>query len=174
MCAQSLCIAADSVGLGSVYIGAVIGLLTDIRDMFQLPRGVLPVVLLCLGYPKTKPQPQKKLGVDVIVHAERYREMGDQEIVDTFDEKYHGQELDITQERLETIVQVCRLVHGEEFAKRCSARVHESGYINQAQRDFGLGCRADFMPAGNETYLELVEDFGFNWFEEYHPEGEAT
>lgn len=166
LCAQSICLAADSMGLGSVYIGAVIEFLADIRDMFQLPQRVLPVVLLCLGYPTTRPQPQNKLGVDVVVHAERYREMEDQEIVDAFGEKYHGQELGITPERLETIAKVCRQVHGEEFAGKCLARIHENGYINQAQRDFGLECRADSMLADNETYLELVEEFGFDWFKD--------
>ena len=165
LCARSICIAADAMGLGSVYIGAVIEFLSDVRDMFQLPQGVLPVVLLCLGYPKTRPQPQKKLGVDVIVHSERYREMEDQEIVDTFSEKYHGQELEITEERLETITEVCREVHGEEFARRCLARIRESGYINRAQRDFGLECRADSMLVGNEAYPEIMEEFGFDWFE---------
>lgn len=173
LCAQNLCTAADSMGLGSVYIGAVVEFLTDIRDMFQLPPRVLPVVLLCLGYPKTRPQPQKKLGPDVIVHAEKYREMEDQEIVDAFEMKYRGQELEITRERLETIAQVCRKVHREEFAQECVARINESGRINPAQRDFGIACRADFMAGDNENYLELVEELGFSWFREYHPESEA-
>ena len=166
LCAQNLCTAADSMGLGSVYVGAVVEFLADVRDMFQLPQGVLPVVLLCLGYPKTtRPQPQRKLSVDVIVHSERYREMEDQEIIDAFGEKYHGQELEITEERLETITEVCREVHGEEFARRCLARIDENGYINRAQRDFGLECRADSMLEGNERYLGLMEEFGFDWFE---------
>jgi len=169
LCAQNLCMAADAVGLGSVYIGAVVEFLTEVRDMFQLPPGVLPAVLLCLGYPKTRPQPQKKLGVDVIVHAEQYREMEDKEIVAAFKKKYRGQELEITPERLATIAQVCRKVHGEEFAKMCLARINKDGYINPAQRDFGLKCRADFMPLGNENHLELVEEFGFGWFAEYRP-----
>ncbi|MDY7078365.1 MAG: nitroreductase family protein [Chloroflexota bacterium] len=169
LCAQNLCVAADSMGLGSVYIGAVIEFFADIRDMFQLPQRVLPVVLLCIGYPAATLQPQKKLGVDVIVHEERYREMDDREIINVFDEKYRGQEAEITQERLETIAHVCHQVSGEELAERCIARITENGYINPAQLDFGLRCRADFMTMGNETNLELLEEFGFNWFKEYQP-----
>lgn len=170
ICAQNICTAADSLGLGSVYIGTVMELLTvtDVRDMLQLPKGVLPVVLLCLGYPKTRPLPRKKLGVGVIVHAERYREMEDQELIDAFDEKYRGQKIKITEERLETISQVCRQVHGEEFAERCIARIKENGYIRPVQRYFGLHYRADRMPKGNDTYLKLMEEFGFNWFKKYY------
>ena len=174
LCAQSLCVAAESVGLGSVYIGAVVEFLAEIRNMFQLPPRVLPVVLLCLGYPKSRPQPQKKLGPDVIVHAEKYREMEDHEIVAAFEKKYRGQELESTPERLATIAKVCRQTRGEEFAKECLARINDDGYINPAQRDFGLECRADFLPLGNEAHLEIMAQFGFDWFKEYHPESETT
>ena len=169
ICAQNICTAADSLRLGSVYIGTILEFFTDIRDMFQLPKGVFPVVLLCLGYPKTRPQPRKKLDVQVIVHAERYNEMGDQKLVDAFNEKYLGLKVEITEERLQTISEVCREVHGEEFAKKCVDKIRENGYINPVQRYFGLHYRADLMPKDNDTYVGLMEEFGFNWFKKYHP-----
>ena len=175
ICAQNICTAADSLRLGSVYIGTILEFFTDIRDMFQLPKGVFPVVLLCLGYPKTRPQPRKKLDVQVIVHAERYNEMGDQKLVDAFNEKYLGLKVEITEERLQTISEVCREVHGEEFAKKCVDKIRENGYINPVQRYFGLHYRADLMPKDNDTYVGLMEEFGFNWFKKYHPfEDRAT
>jgi nitroreductase len=169
ICAQSICTAADSMGLGSVYIGGIIEFPPDIRDRFQLPKGVFPVVLLCIGYPKTRPLPRKKLGVDVIVHSERYREMEDQELIDAFNGKYRGRKLKITEKRLETISEVCREVHGEEFAKRCVDRIKENGYINRVQWYFGLEYRANSQAHGNETYLKFMEEFGFNWFKKYPP-----
>lgn len=175
ICAQNICTAADSLGLGSVYIGTIMEFFSDIRDMFQLPKGVFPVVLLCLGYPKAKPQPRKKLDIQIIVHTERYHEIEDQELIDAFNEKYPGLKVEITEERLQTISEVCREVHGEEFAKRCVDRIKENGYINPVQRYFGLHYRADLMPRDNDTYLELMEEFGFNWFKKYHPfEDKAT
>lgn len=172
ICAQNICTAADSLGLGSVYIGTVMEFLVDIREMFQLPKGVFPVVLLCIGYPKTKPQPRKKLGADVTVHSERYCEMGDQELVDAFDEKHPGQRVEITEERLETISEVCRQVHGAEFARRCVDRIRENGYIRPVQRYYGLHYRANVMPQGNNTFLKLMEEFGFDWFKKYQPFGD--
>jgi FMN reductase [NAD(P)H] len=167
ICAQSICTAADALGLGSVYAGTVLEYLPELREMFQLPKGVFPVVLLCLGYPKTKPQPRKKLSVGAIVHAERYHEMADQELLDTLDEKYPGHRVQITEQRLETISEVCRQVHGEEFAKRCVERIRETGYITPVQRYFGLHYRANAMPKGNDDFLKLMEEFGFNWFKTY-------
>ncbi|UCE44089.1 MAG: nitroreductase family protein [Candidatus Bathyarchaeota archaeon] len=169
ICAQNICTAADSLGLGSVYIGTILEFFSEIQDMFQLPKGVFPVVLLCLGYPKAEPLPRKKLADQVIVHAERYHEIEDQKLTDAFNEKYPDLKVEITEERLETILEVCRKVHGKEFAKRCVEKIRKNGYVNPVQRYFGLHYRADLMPKDNDTYLELMEEFGFNWFKKYHP-----
>ena len=175
--AQNICTAADSMGLGSVYIGSVLECFSEIRDILKLPKGVFPVVLLCLGYPKTRPLPRKKLGVDVVVHSERYHELDDQELINAFNEKYRDtrrDKVEITEERLETIMIVCREAHGEEFAQRCIDRIKENGYINAVQYYFGLHYRANSMPKGNDNYLNLMEEFGFNWFKKYHPYEDKT
>jgi nitroreductase len=169
--AQNICTAADSMGLGSVYIGTVLECFRELRDMFELPQGVFPVVLLCLGYPKSRPGPARKLGVDTVVHDEKYRHLTDEQLVDAFESKYPGRRREITKERLEIIERACREVHGEEFARKCLDRIDANGYINQAQYLFGLHYCADEMPTGNETYMEIMEEFGFDWFKKYHSPG---
>jgi FMN reductase [NAD(P)H] len=167
LCAQNICTAADSMGLGSVYIGTVIDYLAKIQAMFKLPKAVFPVVLICMGYPAKTPKPRNKLGARVVVHPECYREMEDQELIDAYNEKYCGEKLPISEERLATIMNVCQKVHGEEFANNCLDRIKTHGYINRAQHYFGLHYRADIMPDGNDSYLRLMEEFGFNWFKKY-------
>ena len=169
ICAQNICTAADSLGLGSVYIGTVLEFFRELKDMLQLPNGVFPVVLLCLGYPKVKSSPRKKLNIDIIVHEEKYQETEDEKLLDAFNKKYPGFKVEITEERLKTIGKVCRRVHGEEFARKCLNKIKENGYINTVQLYFGLHYRADLMPEGNDEYLQIMEDFGFNWFKKYHP-----
>ncbi len=176
--AQNICTAADAVGLGSVYIGTVLECFRELREMFDLPDGVFPVVLLCLGWPKTRPAPRRKLGVDVVVHREKYHELDDAALREVFDQKYpsrHKPELRIaaTKERLEIIEKVCRQVRGSEFAEACLENIRTNGYINPAQRYFGLHYRANEMPLGNELYLRLMDEFGFTWFREYVARGEA-
>jgi len=100
ICAQNICTAADSLGLGSVYIGTVLECFRELRDMFKLPRGVFPIVLLCLGYPESKPLPRKKLGVDVMVHDDKYNEIEDQKLIDAFARKYTDLKVEITEERV--------------------------------------------------------------------------
>lgn len=173
MAAQNICTAADALGLGSVYIGTVVDFLPECREMFELPDGVLPVVLLCLGYPKTRPEPRKKLGVPVVVHSEKYRELEDKELLDAFEQKYPPLPPErrgpVAEEQLEKIAQVCREVHGEQFAVSCVDRIRKQGRISTVQRYFGLHYRADVMPADNERFLAVIEDFGFKWFRQYEP-----
>jgi FMN reductase [NAD(P)H] len=167
--AQNICAAADSLGLGSVYIGSVLECLKELKEIFQLPDGVFPVVFLSLGYPRTKPSLRKKLTVDVIVHDECYHEMSDRELLDAFNKKYPDIKIEITEERLTRISKVCREVHGEEFARKCIEKIKENGYINPVQRYFGLHYCANSIPEGNDIYLRLMEEFGFNWFKKYQP-----
>ncbi len=169
ICAQSICIAADSMQLGSVYIGTVIDMPTELQALFKLPKGVFPVVLVCLGYPRSRPKVASKLGPDVVVHSECYHELDDQQLLVAYDEKYKNIRLTVTQERLKTILDVCRAVHGEEYAEKCADRIRADGFVNRAQHYFGLHYRADLMPKGNDQYLRIMEEFGFNWFKEYSP-----
>jgi FMN reductase [NAD(P)H] len=170
--AQNICTAADAMGLGSVYIGTILEYFRELREMFQLPKQVFPVILLCLGYPSKQVRPRKKLGTEVVVHEEVYRDLSDEDLIEAYTEKYTGRDtrrVEITEKRLETIAKVCTDVHGGVFAERCLNRIRENGYITTVQRYFGLHYRANRMPKGNLDYLEIMEEFGFHWFKEFQP-----
>lgn len=169
ICAQNVCTAADALGLGSVYVGTIMESVFQVRELLQLPPGVFPVVLLCLGYPASRSQPARKLGVDVVVHEEVYQQREDEETAAAFDEKYAGREREVTVQRTENIAEVCREVHGTEFAERCLERIRQRGYISPAQTYFGLHYRANALPLGNEEFLRTMEQAGFGWFKKYRP-----
>lgn len=165
--AQNICTAADAMGLGSVYIGSIIDHLPEVKEMFSIPDLVLPVVLLSIGYPVKRPGIRKKLPVNVIVHAEKYRKMKDDELLKVFARKHPEQRVKISERKLEKIERVCREASGEEFANKCIQKIEEQGYINPVQHYFGLHYIANKMPGGNQEYLDIMEKFGFNWFREY-------
>lgn len=169
ICAQNICTAADSLGLGSVYIGTIMEFVPETRVMFILPKGVLPVVLLCLGYPKAKPLVRRKLGVATVVHEERYRELSDRMLKKAFLEKYPNVRIEVTKDRLQRIRKVCNRVHGSVFAGKCIEAIKQHGYINAVQRYFGLHYVADLMPTDNDTFLRRIKRCGFTWFEKYKP-----
>lgn len=164
ICAQNICTAADAVGLGSCYIGTVLECLRELRELLELPNGVLPVVLLAIGYPRERPMPRRKLGADVVVHDEVYRDLDAEELLRAYENKYEGFALEATEERIAILEEVCKAVHGDEFAVECLERVREAGLINAAQYRFGLHYRADKLPDGNEDLVRATEEAGFNWF----------
>ncbi len=57
--AQTAVIAAESLGIGSCYIGDIIEKWEINRDLFKLPPYTFPICLLCFGYP-TKGQTRRK------------------------------------------------------------------------------------------------------------------
>ena len=165
--AQTICTAADALGLGSCYVGTIIDRLREHRRLLQLPDGVFPVVLLALGYPKFRPTTKKKLGPTSVVHNEVYRDAPDPDLVRMYEAKYPGWKMEATPERMAEILQVCRTVGGDSLEQECRERIEKNGYISAAQNYFGLHYRADLMPRGNEEYLTLMREFGFSWFEKY-------
>lgn len=187
--AQSICTAADSVGLGSVYIGTVLEFFRELKEMLNLPPQVFPVVMLCLGYPTRRPAEKRKLDPKLLIHEEKYRNPSDEELLEAFHRKYPPEEsvvinkskLDsasspkgasgsseipvaITESKIETFRNVCKTVVDEEFADACVAEIMKKGFINRVQRYFGLHYVADEMSKGNEEYLKIMEEFGFGWF----------
>lgn len=163
ICAQSIVTAADAVGLGSVYIGTVYWYFDKLRELFRMPEGVFPVVLLCMGYPRDeRPKPRKKLGVDVVVHHGAYRELPDEELLAAVDEK-HGGRIEPTEKRIEAVTRVARRVRGPEFEDRVRASIERQGYINTAQMLYGLAYCADKGVENNPRYLETLEEAGFAW-----------
>jgi FMN reductase [NAD(P)H] len=162
--AQSICTAADALDLGSVYVGTVLECFPELRQLFDLPDGVFPVVLVSLGYPKVRPLPKKKLGTPVIVHDEKYHELSNAELLAAYEEKYPAWKKEITPVRLETFERVCRALHGEEYVRKCLEAVCQQGYFNAAQNYFGLHYQADYMVDRNADFLQTAEDFGFGWF----------
>ncbi len=89
MCAaQSVVLMAESLGLGSVYVGTIQSCMDTAREHFSLSEFVLPLMILTLGYPKSIPHNIPKLEREVIVHHEHYQPYSDAQIQQAFDLKY--------------------------------------------------------------------------------------
>ena len=86
--AENAVLCATSLGLGTVYIGMVLAAMTEIRKEFGLPDKVVPVVALCIGYPKKIPAGITKLPKAAMVHSERYEEKPPEELKRLYREKY--------------------------------------------------------------------------------------
>ena len=76
--AQNAVIAAQSMGIGSCYIGDVMENCEIQRQLLGLPRYVFPAAMVVFGYPteqqKTRPKPERA-PMDRIVAVDRYPDM---------------------------------------------------------------------------------------------------
>ena len=72
--AQNLLLAAESQGLGGVYIGGIRNAPDVIADRLGLPGQVMPVFGMCLGWPDEDNAVKPRQPVDMVLHQDRYRE----------------------------------------------------------------------------------------------------
>lgn len=75
LAAQNAVIAAESLGLCTVYIGALRNNVTRVSKELQLPEGVFPVFGLCVGYsnPDKKIAIKPRLPQQAVLHKETYQ-----------------------------------------------------------------------------------------------------
>ncbi len=69
---QALSTLAEEAGLGICYLGTTVYQPEALIDALCLPRLVMPVATLTLGYPDEEPAPTDRLPLAAIVHQETY------------------------------------------------------------------------------------------------------
>ena len=83
--AHAACVAAESFGIGSCYIGDIIENFEIHKELFDLPPQTAPVCMLVFGYPtqqqKDRPQPSR-FAKSSIVFENKYRELSEEELVE--------------------------------------------------------------------------------------------
>jgi nitroreductase len=85
--AQNAVTAAESLGIGSCYIGDILEKCEEHRQLLRLPQYVVPAAMLVFGYPtaqqKTRKKPER-LALEHIVHENGYRHMEGSELRNMF------------------------------------------------------------------------------------------
>jgi nitroreductase len=77
--AQTTVLAAESLGIGSCYIGDIMENYEAHRDLFMLPKYVFPIALLCLGRPARELSEKgrsSRFNQEYIVYKNTYRRLG--------------------------------------------------------------------------------------------------
>ncbi|WP_295442839.1 oxygen-insensitive NADPH nitroreductase [uncultured Thiodictyon sp.] len=72
--AQGCLVAAESLGLGGVFIGGLRNDPETVVEQLALPELVAPLFGLCLGWPAEDPQVKPRLPLALILHEDRYRD----------------------------------------------------------------------------------------------------
>lgn len=90
--AQNLAVAAESEGLGIVYIGGVRNNPEAISELLKLPKHVYPVFGMCIGYADQDPEVKPRLPLATVLKQDYYDNQHDPVLVDQYDsemERYY-------------------------------------------------------------------------------------
>ena len=87
LAAQNLCVEAEMHGLGICYLGTTIYTAGDISQILELPKGVIPLTTVVLGYPDESPELTDRLPLEAVVHYEKYTDYTAAEIDELWAER---------------------------------------------------------------------------------------
>jgi len=134
--AQNVCIAAEANGLGICYLGTVLYNADKIIEILKLPKGVVPVATITLGYPDESPELTDRLPIEAVVHNEIYKDYTSEDIDKLYAEKesmphYKGF---VSENNKETLAQVFTDVRytkkdNEHFSNVLLKVLKEQGFL---------------------------------------------
>lgn len=132
---QTFCNLAEEEGLGTCFLGTTVYMPKMIIDTLKLPKLVMPVATITLGWPDEQPALSERLPLRSIIHQETFEDYTPEKIDDFYEEK----------ENLEVNKEFVRINHVETLAQVFTD-------IRYTKKD----CEAK-----SKGFLEALKDQGF-------------
>ena len=126
--AQNAVTAAESLGIGSCYIGDIMEQCETHRELLGLPAFVFPALMLVFGYPTAQQMSREKPGrfdIKHIVHENAYRRMDGLELREMMSQRAGSRGFD------EWVRAFCERKYDSDFAREMSRSVAE--YLKEFQ-----------------------------------------
>lgn len=120
--AQNAVTAAESLGIGSCYIGDIMEQVETHRNLLHLPPLVFPAAMLVFGYPTEQQKQREKperVAMKYIVHENGYRTMGEEELREMFSPRTGMSGYDDWMKRF------CERKYNSDFAREMTRTVEE-------------------------------------------------
>ncbi|OFX60034.1 MAG: NADPH-dependent oxidoreductase [Bacteroidetes bacterium GWA2_30_7] len=137
--AQNVALAAENEELGICYLGTTTYNANKIIEILKLPKYVVPVTTLVVGYPDENPSLTDRLPLSGVVHYEQYHDYSEKLINEIYSEKESlSQTKDlIAQNQTENLAQIFtqkRYTKKDNvlFSKAFLKVIEEQGFMNNA------------------------------------------
>jgi len=134
--AQTFCIAAESAGLGICYLGTTTYNAREIIDALKLPKLVVPVTTITVGYPDGIPEQTDRLPLEAVVHTETYHDFSPSEIDKLYSEKENSDfyKQFVSENQKQTLAQVFTDIrysreNNEFFSDKFLTVLKEQGFL---------------------------------------------
>ncbi len=134
--AQNVCLAAEELGMGICYLGTTTYNADKIIETLKLPKGVVPVTTVTLGYPDESPALTDRPPLEAVVHYETYKDYSPEKINALYAEKealpYYQQF--VKENNKETLAQVFTDIrytkaNNEHFSKVLLNTLKNQGFL---------------------------------------------
>ena len=135
LAAQTAAIAAESLGLGICYIGAIRNSPEAVAELLHLPRLSFAITGMTLGWPAAQPQLKPRLPLRAVLHWEHCDVTGHDELLQEYDKAM-----------IETGIYQGRQVP----AARCPGEAEDYGWLEHSARRVSQPAR-DGSPRGAEA-----------------------
>jgi len=90
LAAQNMVVAAESLGLGTLFFGSLLNDPDQVIELLELPELTFPVVGVGLGYPAQEPQLKPRLPLSMKVFSDRYDHNAfDPSLLEAYDQEMH-------------------------------------------------------------------------------------
>jgi nitroreductase len=125
--AQTAVIAAESLGIGSCYIGDIMENYEDHKVMFNLPKYVFPIALVCFGYPTMQQEDRRqpeRFDRKYVVFQDQYRHLTPED----FDAMYESRHTQVfgDREMLQGSENVGQWMYNRKFSSEFSQEMSRS------------------------------------------------
>ncbi|MBN2481096.1 MAG: NADPH-dependent oxidoreductase [Bacteroidales bacterium] len=136
LAAQNCALAAESFGLGICYLGTTTYNADIISELLNLPKHVVPVTTLVVGFPDESPELTDRLPLEAVVHREKYKEYTREDIDFHYHEKeaLESTEMLIRENNVETLAQIFTEKRytrkdNEQFSSKLLEVIKKKGFL---------------------------------------------
>lgn len=129
--AQNAMVAAESLGLGGVFIGGIRNSIAQVTELLDLPKFVLPLFGFCVGHPADAPDVKPRMPQAMLVHENSYQPV-DKKVLAQYDEQItaYYQQRDSNQ-RSETWSQLIQRLIIKETRPFILDYLHQQGWATR-------------------------------------------
>ncbi|MRS19275.1 oxygen-insensitive NADPH nitroreductase [Enterobacteriaceae bacterium RIT692] len=129
--AQNAMVAAESLGLGGVFIGGIRNSIAQVTELLELPKFVLPLFGFCVGHPADAPDVKPRMPQAMLVHENSYQPV-DKKVLAQYDEQItaYYQQRDSNQ-RSETWSQLIQRLIIKETRPFILDYLHQQGWATR-------------------------------------------
>ena len=135
--AQTFAVAAESAGLGICYLGTTTYNAGEIIEVLNLPKLVVPITTITLGYPEKMPELTDRLPLEAVVHYEKYNDFSNEKIDTLYAEKENSDFYKnfVAENNKETLAQVFTDIryskkNNEFFSEKFLKVLQQQGFLD--------------------------------------------